>query len=150
MKIDMVKMEKLSFCILGAILMLLVSVECNPRGNIEENTVEHNELEHRQIDRAKGWTDTAKDLLAGPAGQFAVHMAKEVMSRTAGNSQILSLNLTNLFILLLLKALIFAAGLIGAGNWSQYARGRSIDGCKYKNVFRVINIYWVYPYYLLI
>lgn len=44
--------------------------------------------------------------------------------------QILSLNLTNLLILVLLKALIFAAGLIGAGNWGHYARARSID-CKF-------------------
>lgn len=39
--------------------------------------------------------------------------------------QILSLNLTNLLVLILLKALIFAAGLLGAGNFGQYARGRS-------------------------
>lgn len=38
--------------------------------------------------------------------------------------QVLSLNLTNLLILVLLKALIFAAGLVGAGNWGQYARAR--------------------------
>lgn len=52
--------------------------------------------------------------------------------------QILSLNLTNLLILVLLKALIFAAGLIGAGNWGQYARARNFD-CKYQVVF-VSNI----------
>lgn len=32
---------------------------------------------------------------------------------------------------MLLKALIFAAGMIGVGNWGQYARGRSEGGCKY-------------------
>lgn len=41
--------------------------------------------------------------------------------------QILSLNLSNLLVLVLLKALIFAAGLVGAGNWGHYARSRSDD-----------------------
>lgn len=41
--------------------------------------------------------------------------------------QILSLNLTNLLILVLLKTLILAAGLIGAGNWGQYGRARSYE-----------------------
>lgn len=31
---------------------------------------------------------------------------------------------------MLLKALIFAAGLIGAGNWGQYGRARNFD-CKF-------------------
>lgn len=75
----------------------------------------------------RGWMDTAKNALSGPAGQIMVQFAKEMISRSAGNSQILSLNLSNLLILLLLKALIFSAGLIGAGNWNQYARGRAVD-----------------------
>ncbi|XP_055597754.1 uncharacterized protein LOC129747521 [Uranotaenia lowii] len=75
----------------------------------------------------RGFVDTAKDLIGSPAGQLAMSFAKEMISRSAGNSQVLSLNLTNLLILFLLKALIFAAGLIGAGSWGGYARGRSID-----------------------
>lgn len=44
-----------------------------------------------------------------------------------GSSQVVSLNLTNLLVLVLLKALIFAAGSIGAGTWKGgYAR--SADG----------------------
>lgn len=55
--------------------------------------------------------------------------------------QILSLNLTNLLILVFLKALIFSAGLIGAGNWGQYARGRRADS---KNFYFIIyNQIWV-------
>ncbi|KAG4079246.1 hypothetical protein HA402_006969 [Bradysia odoriphaga] len=80
-----------------------------------------------ESNRGRGWMDTAKDALSGPAGQMVVHFAKEMISRSAGNSQILSLNLTNLLILVFLKALIFSAGLIGAGNWSQYARARRDD-----------------------
>lgn len=35
-----------------------------------------------------GWFDTARNALAGPAGQVAVHMAKEMISRQTGNSQV--------------------------------------------------------------
>ncbi|KAJ6635753.1 hypothetical protein Bhyg_14339 [Pseudolycoriella hygida] len=77
-----------------------------------------------ESNKGRGWMDTAKNALAGPAGKMVVYFAKEMISRSSGNSQILSLNLTNLLILVFLKALIFSAGLIGAGNWGQYARGR--------------------------
>lgn len=58
-------------------------------------------------------------------------LASSLMSRGylggAGSSQVISLNLTNLLVLFLLKALIFAAGSIGAGTWKGgYAR--SDDG----------------------
>lgn len=68
------------------------------------------------------WTNSFKRALQGPTGQMVVHIAKEVIARQVGGSQVLSLNLTNLLILLFLKAIIFAAGLIGAGSWGQYAR----------------------------
>lgn len=78
------------------------------------------------------WTDTFKRALHGPTGQMVVHIAKEVIARQVGGTQVLSLNLTNLLILLFLKAIIFAAGLIGAGSWGQYAR--SLDnGEKLEN-----------------
>ena len=99
------------------------------------------------------WFQTAKNAIQGPAGQIIVHFSKEAINRSAGNSQvgsipsrasfvrstpflfqILSLNLSNLFVLLLLKALIFAAGLIGAGNWGHYARARALD-CEYPSEF---------------
>lgn len=35
-----------------------------------------------------GWFDTARQALAGPAGQMVVHVAKEMISRSAGNSQV--------------------------------------------------------------
>lgn len=58
-------------------------------------------------------------------------LASNLMSRgyigDGGSSQVISLNLTNLLVLVLLKALIFAAGSIGAGTWKGgYAR--SDDG----------------------
>lgn len=44
---------------------------------------EADELENRV-----GWMETAKNALAAPAGQMAVHFAKELISRSAGNSQV--------------------------------------------------------------
>lgn len=80
------------------------------------------------------WTDSFKRALHGPTGQMVVHIAKEVIARQVGGSQVLSLNLTNLLILLFLKAIIFAAGLIGAGSWGQYAR--SLDNGENEKMTR--------------
>lgn len=40
-------------------------------------------------DKGRGWMDKAKDALAGPAGQMVVHFAKEMISRSTGNSQVM-------------------------------------------------------------
>ncbi|XP_052890371.1 uncharacterized protein LOC128298641 [Anopheles moucheti] len=129
---------KPAFLLVSAfIVLILVLVIPETYGNVHD--FDGNELHTPQYDRrrpfgkeqmpvGRGFTDSARDILASPAGQLAAYVAKEMISRSAGNSQVLSLNLTNLLILFLLKALIFAAGLIGAGNWSQYARGRSEEG----------------------
>lgn len=77
-----------------------------------------------------GFMNTARNFVSSPTGQLAVTMAKEFISRSAGGNQVLSLNLTSLLILVLLKALIFATGLLGAGNWSQYGRGRGLEGSE--------------------
>lgn len=54
-------------------------------------------------------------------------MSRGYVPSANGASQVVSLNLTNLFVLILLKALIFAAGSLGAGTWKGgYAR--SVDG----------------------
>lgn len=42
------------------------------------------------------WLDTAKNALTGPAGQMVVHVAKEMISRSTGNSQVGNLNLFTL------------------------------------------------------
>lgn len=34
------------------------------------------------------WLDTARNALSGPAGQIVVHVAKEMISRSTGNSQV--------------------------------------------------------------
>lgn len=38
---------------------------------------------------SRGWMDTAKSALAQPAGQLAVHFAKEMIRRSTGNSQVI-------------------------------------------------------------
>lgn len=78
------------------------------------------------------WTGGLKRALNGPTGQMVVNIAKEVIARQVGGTQVLSLNLTNLLILLFLKAIIFAAGLIGAGSWGQYARSLDADSEYYQ------------------
>ncbi|XP_070500385.1 uncharacterized protein [Chironomus tepperi] len=75
-----------------------------------------------------GFMQTAKSFVASPLGQFTMSMAKEMVARSAGGNEVLSLNMTSLFILVLLKALIFATGLLGAGNWGQYGRARMMEG----------------------
>lgn len=77
--------------------------------------------------------NTARSFMTSPTGQMAVSMAKEFISRSAGGNQVLSLNLTSLLIVVLLKGLIFATGLLGAGNWSQYGRGRGLEGSEFVN-----------------
>lgn len=44
-------------------------------------------------------------------------MSRGFVSTGTGGSQVVSLNLTNLLVLVLLKALIFAAGSLGANTW---------------------------------
>lgn len=77
-----------------------------------------------------GFMSTARNFMSTPSGQLAVTMAKEFISRSSGGNQVLSLNLTSLLVIVLLKALIFATGLLGAGNWGQYGRGRSLENSK--------------------
>lgn len=88
------------------------------------------ELPNNNIGWGNGFMTTARSFVASPTGQMAVQMAKEFISRSAGGNQVLSLNLTSLLIIVLLKALIFSTGLLGAGNYSQYGRGRVLEGSE--------------------
>jgi hypothetical protein len=80
-----------------------------------------------------GFMSTARNFVSSPTGQMAMSMAKEFISRSAGGNQVLSLNLTSLLIVVLLKGLIFTTGLLGTGNWGQYGRGRSLEGSECLN-----------------
>ncbi|XP_043657097.1 uncharacterized protein LOC122622588 [Drosophila teissieri] len=79
------------------------------------------------LERPLSWLRNANSMFGSPAGHVVIQVAKELLHRSAGNSQVLSLNLTNLLIIILLKVLIFSAGMLGAGHWSGhgYGYGRS-------------------------
>ncbi|KAH8247394.1 hypothetical protein KR038_003708 [Drosophila bunnanda] len=81
-------------------------------------------------ERPFSWLRNANSMLSGTAGHVVIQVAKELIHRSAGNSQVLSLNLTNLLIIILLKVLIFTAGMLGAGHWTGYGNGygRSAGG----------------------
>jgi hypothetical protein len=66
----------------------------------------------------------AKSFLSNIAGSL---MSRGYGTTAAGGSQVVSLNLTNLLVLVLLKALIFAAGSLGTGTWKG-GLARSNDG----------------------
>ncbi|CAH0726919.1 unnamed protein product, partial [Brenthis ino] len=74
--------------------------------------------------------DVAGSFLSGTGGQVMSSLAKDFIARSTGSSQVLSLNLTNLVILIVLKALILAAGFFGAGAWKGNHYGRSLDDNK--------------------
>lgn len=59
--------------------------------DIIKSQLSRNEITHSVYDsnKGRGWMDTAKEALAGPAGQMVVHFAKEMISRSAGNSQVI-------------------------------------------------------------
>lgn len=87
------------------------------------------EIVNNNLERGwgQGLMQSAKTFAASPTGQFAMSMAKELVARSYGGNQVLSLNMSSLLILVLLKALIFTTGLLGGGNWSQYGRGRVLE-----------------------
>ncbi|XP_033208577.1 uncharacterized protein LOC117167620 [Belonocnema kinseyi] len=60
------------------------------------------------------------------AGNMLVQVAKELVQRSASTSQVLNLNLSNLLLLLVLKAVVFGAGYLGGHN-NYNARGLEDD-----------------------
>ncbi|XP_023174284.2 uncharacterized protein LOC111601773 isoform X1 [Drosophila hydei] len=123
--------------ILGLSLIVLAILGCSRAASVAlQLQSPTNVLNDTQIEvRPLTWLRSAQDMFASPAGHVIVQVAKELLHRSAGNSQVLSLNLTNLLIIVLLKVLIFSAGLLGAGHWSGmgyghgYARSAAhIDG----------------------
>lgn len=114
-------------------LVLCQSEELYPRGPVDPPMRRPPpDLVNNNLDRGwgGGFMSTARNFVASPTGQFAVSMAKEFISRSAGGNQVLSLNLSSLLIIVLLKALVFSTGLLGAGNWGQYGRGRTLENSK--------------------
>lgn len=88
------------------------------------------EMTNNNLGWGSGFMGAARNFVASPTGQMAVSMAKEFINRSGGGNQVLSLNLTSLLIIVLLKSLILSTGLLGAGNWGQYGRGRALEGSE--------------------
>ncbi|KAM8704057.1 hypothetical protein ACLKA7_008637 [Drosophila subpalustris] len=104
-------------------LTILISCDEASAQPLESTVNTLNESQSVSVLRPLSWLRSAQDMFASPAGHVVVQVAKELLHRSAGNSQVLSLNLTNLLIIVLLKVLIFSAGLLGAGHWSSYGHG---------------------------
>ncbi|XP_041981611.1 uncharacterized protein LOC121735009 [Aricia agestis] len=90
---------------------------------------EYNETNDTQY--RSSFMDSAGSFLSSTGGQVMSSLAKDYLARSTGSSQVLSLNLTNLVILIVLKALVLAAGFFGAGAWKGgHHYGRSLDDNK--------------------
>ena len=79
------------------------------------------------------------DLLASAAAEDdlsspMIRTAMEFIGRASTTSNVLTLNLTNLLILLILKAIIIGFGIFAAGGGSLGGVGRSADGGERKGV----------------
>ena len=100
-----------------------------PTGTLAPGTVTPRPRAHYQLSRIAGYPQFVTSLvsekkkmdMAGEAPMIATAM--EFMARASSTSEVLTLNLTNLLILLVLKALIFGFGLFSVGG-----AGRSLDG----------------------
>ncbi|KAH8267310.1 hypothetical protein KR018_005203 [Drosophila ironensis] len=117
-------------CFLGLSQAATYQLQSYEGDNNEDNEVTANLTEEAppqeavtSLDRPFSWLRNAQSMFGSPAGHVVIQVAKELLHRSAGNSQVLSLNLTNLLIIVLLKVLIFSAGLLGAGHWSSYGYG---------------------------
>lgn len=97
----MVHKIKLTILLIGLIsnLTQILSHVIVDQDNVDNKNDNSNQL--RELDyydggkEPRGWFETATNALAGPAGQMVVHFAKEMISRQAGNSQVLYHNKLN-------------------------------------------------------
>uniref|UniRef100_A0A1B6DQY9 Uncharacterized protein n=1 Tax=Clastoptera arizonana TaxID=38151 RepID=A0A1B6DQY9_9HEMI len=67
--------------------------------------------------------EEGRSIGSGLARSMLADIAKELIARSGSNSQVLSLNLTNLVILLVLKGLLFGAAMFGTGTY----KGRNAE-----------------------
>lgn len=80
----MVLPSRLSFIFI--VLIVLTSTGCLAQSHLMNEISTGPEADGPE--NRLGWIETAKNALAAPAGQMAVHFAKELISRSAGNSQV--------------------------------------------------------------
>lgn len=74
----------LCLCIAAAAGQYAGENELSSSGPADETIMVNRDGAERQV----GWLERAKSALVGPAGQVMVHVAKEMISRSAGNSQV--------------------------------------------------------------
>ncbi|XP_072383824.1 uncharacterized protein [Diabrotica undecimpunctata] len=86
------------------------------------NAIDESEFKGRELN--------ARSILTSLASNF---MSRGFITTgtAAGSSQIVSLNVTNLLVLLLVKALIFAAGSLGAGGFKGGEYARTVEDEKF-------------------
>lgn len=79
-------------CVILALLHLLLLLNCGLTGAVpvagDTNSLDDTALMASASDAGGGWFASATNALAAPAGQMAMHFAKEMISRSAGNSQV--------------------------------------------------------------
>lgn len=89
------RLWRISQLAIGALLLALIISEINC-SDFDGNDLGYNaagngysrQQQQQQASGGRGFAETAKDLLTSPAGQLAVSFAKEMISRSAGNSQV--------------------------------------------------------------
>ncbi|XP_022114708.2 uncharacterized protein LOC110992983 isoform X2 [Pieris rapae] len=97
----------------------------NP-AQFKSETIDRFDNDFNETYRAS-FLNSAGSFLSGAGGQVVSSLAKDFIARSTGTSQVLSLNLTNLVILIVLKALVLAAGFFGAGAWKGHHYARSFE-----------------------
>lgn len=95
----------ISVVVISVALKSVQSDDINAQNEIMDSNYSDDQMNYGKIDNiprngqldnaynpqppAESWLDTAKNALSGPTGQIMVHMAKEMISRSTGNSQVL-------------------------------------------------------------
>ncbi|XP_046384470.1 uncharacterized protein LOC124154659 [Ischnura elegans] len=103
----------LGVLICAALALGAVGANPTPAAEAEEDTMETNAIAEVPDEREKLPRATHRSVM--------IDIARELIARTTGNSQVLSLSVTNLVILLVLKALLLGAALFSYGAWRRSA-----------------------------
>lgn len=70
------------------ILVVLIGlINCENFDSYQLNESE-NEISDQRLQAPRGFMDKAKEMIGSPAGQMAVHFAKELVSRSTGGNQV--------------------------------------------------------------
>lgn len=71
------------------LVLLLLQLESIAAQSVNENEINDRNNGDRDVQRRRGgWMENTQQMIASPTGQMVVHMAKELISRSTGNSQV--------------------------------------------------------------